>query len=185
VFFSILTSNVVYAQLYVGNTSDKTQLATLGLSSPFIYKNSDKGIYNVTIKSGESSPSSGLNFEIVFLNASSSNLKGTPPNASSTETEVTTVPAVIEHVIPVKSFDMRIISTDGKELSKKISEVPRGGRILENINLNNYTGNISINLTNIVPDPSIVDIVKKQLKVLSKQSDLRDSINIEAQVTKS
>jgi len=174
---------VVFAQLYVGNT-EKTQLATLGLSSPLIYKTSDKGIYNVTIKSGESSPSSGLNFEIVFLNASLSNLNASPPNASSTETEITTVPTVIEHVIPVKSFDMRLISSDGKELSKKISEVPRGGRILENINLNNYTGNISINLTNIVPDPSIVDIVKKQLKVLS-QSDLRDSVNIEAQVTNS
>ena len=41
--------------------------------------------------------------------------------------------------------------------ANKINEIPRGGRILENVNLNNYTGNITINLDNIVPDQSIDD----------------------------
>ncbi len=176
------------AQLNGGNTSEKKfQLATLGLSSPAIYKISEKGVYNVTIKSGQSSPSSGLNFEIVFLNASSSNFSplNADSNVNSTDMLRLTVPSVIEHVIPVKSFDVKVVSTDGKELAKKLNEVPRGGRILENINLNNYAGNITINIDNIVPDPSLTDIVKKHLKVSTNQSDLRDSVNIDAQVIES
>ena len=125
VLFSIFISNMVFAQLNVGNQSEKKQLATLGLSSPVIYKISERGVYNVTIKSGESSSPSGLNFEIVFLNATSSSLSGSPPNATSTQTEGVTVPSVIEQVIPVKSFDMKIISIDGKELARKINEIPR------------------------------------------------------------
>lgn len=96
VLFSVFISNMVLAQLNVGNPSEKKQLATIGLSSPAIYKVSEKGIYNVTIKSGESSSPSGLNFEIVFLNASSGTLSGSPPNATSTQTQGVTVPSVIE-----------------------------------------------------------------------------------------
>ena len=62
-----------------------------------------------------------------------------------------TVPSVIEHVIPVKSFDIRVTSSDGQELLKKVNEIPRGGRILEHVDLNNYTGNITISLDNIIP----------------------------------
>ena len=51
-----------------------------------------------------------------------------------------TIPSVIEHVLPIKSFDMRIASIDSKDSQEKINEIPRGGRILENVNLNNYTG---------------------------------------------
>jgi hypothetical protein len=182
--FYLFSSNVVLAQLSVDNSSEKA-LATLGISSPVTYKISDKGLYNITIKSAESSPSSGLNFEIVFLNASSSSFSASPANASSTVTQKITVPAIVENVIPVESFDIRILSIDGKELSKKINEIPRGGRILENLKLNNYIGNISINIDNIVPHASVADILKKQMKLSSNQSDLRDSVHLEEQVVKS
>lgn len=187
-----LTSNVALAQLSADNPPEKKALSTVGLSSPLIHKISEKGIYNITIKSGESVIPSGLNFEIVFLNASSPILNATPAkaesNVTSTDTLTTTgltIPSVIEHVVPVKSFDMRITSIDGKELANKIDEIPRGGRILENVNLNNYTGNITINLGNIVPDPSINEIIKKQVKPPSNQSDVRDSVKVEARIVKS
>jgi len=80
---------------------------------------------------------------------------------------------------------MRIASIDGKDLVNKINEIPRGGRILENVNLNNYTGNITINLDNIMPDQSIDDIIKKQMKAPLNQSDVRDSLKIEAKVRNS
>ena len=75
------TTNVALAQLSADNPSEKKALSNIGLSSPLIQKISDKGIYNVTIKSGQSSIPSGLNFEIVFLNASSPNLDATPPGS--------------------------------------------------------------------------------------------------------
>ena len=93
-----------------------------------------------------------------------------------------TVPSVIEHVVPVKSFDIRVTSNDGQELLKKVNEIPRGGRILENVNLNNYIGNITINLDNIVPDSSVNDTIKKQSEMAANQTDVRDSVKIDGQV---
>jgi hypothetical protein len=192
VLFSILTPNIAMAQLSADIPAEKKAMSTVGLSSPLIHSISEKGIYNITIKSGESSLFSGLNFEIIFLNASSPILNATPAkaetNVTSTDTLTTTgltIPSVIEHVLPVKSFDMRIASIDGKDLVNKINEIPRGGRILENVNLNNYTGNITINLDNIMPDQSIDDIIKKQMKAPLNQSDVRDSVKIEAKVRNS
>jgi hypothetical protein len=175
----------------VDNPSDKKALLNIGFSSPLIAKISDKGIYNITIKSGLSSIPSGLNFEIVFLNASSSILEAAPAGAetnTSLDKEQSvglTVPSVIEHVIPVKSFDIRVSSPEGKELLNSTGEIPSGGRILENVNLNNYTGNVSIALSNIVPDSNFIDSIKKQLQTTSNQTDVSDSVNIEAQVVKS
>jgi hypothetical protein len=184
------TANLSFAQLSVDNPTDKKALKEIGLSSPLIQKISDKGIYNITLKSGQSPFSSGLNFEIVFLNASSRNMNTPPSGAESNTTTDTpsatglTIPSVVEHVIPVKSFDVAITSNDGKELVKKIDEIPRGGRILENVNLNGYTGNITISLYNIVPDSDITDIIKKQLKV-SNETAVVDSAKFQTEVVKS
>lgn len=184
------TANLSFAQLAVDNPTDKKALKEIGLSSPLIQKISDKGIYNITLKSGQSPFSSGLNFEIVFLNASSRNMNTPPSGAESNTTTDTlsgtglTIPSVVEHVIPVKSFDVAITSNDGKELVKKTDEIPRGGRILENVNLNGYTGNITISLYNIVPDSDITDIIKKQLKV-SNETAAVDSAKFQTEVVKS
>jgi hypothetical protein len=191
VLYAIFTTNVVLAQLSPDNPSEEKALSNIGLSSPLIQKISDKGIYNVTIKSGQSSLPSGLNFEIVFLNASSPTLTAAPSGAESNITLDSpaatglTVPSVVEHVIPVKSFDIRITSADGQELFKKTNEIPRGGRILENVNLNNYTGNITIMLDNIVPDSTVNDLIKKQVQLASNQTDIRDSVKVEGRVVKS
>ena len=128
VLISTFSTNLVFAQLSVENPSDEKALSTIGLSSPLIHKISDRGIYNVTIKSGQSSLPSGLNFEIVFLNATSPSLSGPPSGAESNatldspEASGLTVPSVVEHTIAVKSFDVAITSNDGKELVKKTNE---------------------------------------------------------------
>jgi hypothetical protein len=180
-----LSTNSAFAQPSVGNYSEKKEQMTLALGSPIIYKLSDKQLYNVTIKSAESSQASGLNFEIVFLNATSGSFNASPSNASSTASQEVTVPVVVENVVPVKSFDIKVLTKDGKELAKKINEIPKGGIILENVNLNNYTGIISINIDNIVPDPGVADILKKQLMSNSNQTDLRDSVHMSEQIQKS
>ena len=111
--------------LSVDKPSEEKAVSTIGLSSPLIHKISDKGIYNVMIKSGRSSLPSGLNFEIVFLNTTSPLLSGPPSGAESNATldspEATglTVPSVVEHTIPVKSFDIKVTSLGGQEAIQK------------------------------------------------------------------
>ena len=191
ILISISATTLVFAQLSVDNPSEEKALSSIGLSSPLIHKISERGIYNVTIKSGQSSLPSGLNFEIVFLNTTSPSLSAPPSGAESNATldspEATglTVPSVVEHTIAVKSFDIRVTSPGGQELFKKTNEIPRGGRILENINLNNYIGNITISLDNIIPDSAVIDLIKKQVQLTSNQTDVRDSVKIEGQVVKS
>ena len=183
------TANLSFAQLSVDNPSEKKAFSQVGLDSPFIQKLSDKGIYNITLKSAQSSSLSGLNFEIVFLNASFKNPNSPLPGAESNVTLDNpaavglTVPSVVEHVIPVKSFNIAILSNDGKELLKRMNEIPRGGRILENVNLNGFAGNITISLYDIIPDQSVTNIIKKQLE--SNESSIIDSAKIQSTVVKS
>jgi hypothetical protein len=190
ILLTAFTANLCFAQLSVDNPSDKKNLSEVGLSKPIIQKISDKGIYNITLKSGQSSPASGLNFEIVFLNASFKNTNAPLPGAESNITLDNpaavglTVPSAVEHVIPVKSFDISIASTDGKEIFKKINEIPKGGRILENVNLNGYTGNLTVSLNNIVPDDAVKDLIKKQLKA-SNETAIIDSVKFQTSAVQS
>ena len=55
---------------------------------------------------------------------------------------------------------------------------------MENVNLNGYTGNITINLYNIVPDSDIKDILKNQLKT-SNETEVIDSAKFQTEVVKS
>lgn len=139
------------------------------LISPVMQQISDKGTYLVAIKSGQSSISTGLNIEILFLNKTSPNLSAPPPNAesnlSSTEYNKSSgmvIPSVIERTLPVKSYDIIINSSDGQEIWKKVNQVPQGGRGPQTIMMDNYDiGNITIGITNIVPDPTVVDILNQ------------------------
>ena len=139
------------------------------LITPILQKISDKGTYLIAIKSGQSPISTGLNIEIVFLNKTSPYLNAPPPNAesnlSSTEYNKSSgmvVPSVIERTLPVKSYDITINSSDGKEIWKKANQIPQGGRGPQTIMLDNYDiGNITIAINNIVADPTVVDILNQ------------------------
>lgn len=181
-----------FAQLEVNNTSDEKNLQTLQLSKPILQKLSNNKVYMVTLKSGQASSLYGLNFEIVFLNASYTNLNTPPTNAESNvttdrqDTVGMTVASVVEQVIPVKSFDIRILGNNGNELFNKTGEIPQGGRILEKVDLKNYTGHVTIDINNIILDPSWNEIVKKQLKQASDPSEtIRDSVKFDSEVIKS
>jgi len=72
------------------------------------------------------------------------------------------IPSVIERTLPVKSYDIVINSGDGKEIWKKTDQVPQGGRGPQSIVLDNYDiGNVTISISNIVPDPTIVDSLNR------------------------
>jgi hypothetical protein len=140
------------------------------LISPILQKISDKGTYLVTVKSGQSSISTGLNMEIVFLNKTSPYLNAAPPNAesnlSSTEYNKSSglvVPSVVERTVPVKSYDLVIYSNDSKELWKKVNQTTQGGRAPQTIMLKDYDiEDITISIKNIVPDPALANILNQQ-----------------------
>ena len=179
-------------QSVLNQTDEDKGLQSLQLSKPILQKLSDNKVYAVTLKSGQASPLYGLNFEIVFLNATSTNLSSPPPNAESNVTTDRqdavgmTVPSVVEQVIPVKSFDIKIFGNSGNKLFDKTGQIPQGGRILEKVDLKNYTGPLTIELNNIVLEPSWNAIVKKQLNQTSDASEIiRDSVKFETEVIKS
>ena len=124
---------VTYAQSVFNKTTEDKSLQSLQLGKPILQKLSDNKVYAVTLKSGQATPLYGLNFEIVFLNATSTNLNAPPPNAESNvttdrqDTVGMTVPSVVEQVIPVKNFDIHITGNDGKKLFDKVGESPHGG----------------------------------------------------------
>lgn len=142
----------------------------VSLISPVLQKISDKGTYLVTVKSGQSSISTGLNIEILFLNKTCPYLNAPPPNAesnlSSTEYNKSSglvVPSVVERTVPVKSYDIVINSNDSKELWKKVNQTTQGGRAPQTIMLKDYDiGDITISIKNIVPDPALANILNQQ-----------------------
>ena len=164
---TFLLPNMGFSQPSPNSTVEDGQ--EVKLISPVMQQISDKGTYLVTIKSGQSSISTGLNIEILFLNKSSPYLSAPPPNAesnlSSTESNKSSgmvIPSVIEKTLPVKSYDITINSNDGQEIWKKVNQVPQGGRGPQTIMMDNYDiGNITIGITNIVPDPTVVDILNQ------------------------
>ena len=159
--------NIGFSQSAVNSTAVDREVK---LGSPILQKVSDKGTYLVSIKSGQSALSTGLNIEIVFLNKTSPHLNAPPPNSesnlSSTEYKKSSglvIPSVMERTIPVKSYDIVINSSDGKEIWKKTNQVPQGGRGPQTIVLKDYDiGNVTISIQNIVADPALVDILNKQ-----------------------
>ena len=142
-------------------------------------KISDKGNYRVQIMwnalssqggsampSGNAKPSptipkQGFEMEIDFLNASAplptgktvpqkeSTIKSESPVGASVNQIPT--PSIIQTTVPVDSYDITIYSDHGQELWKKLNQPVTAGRgvqrvIFEN---SNYTGGITIQITNI------------------------------------
>jgi hypothetical protein len=171
---TVVTIAIIFSLPNIGfaqNSENASQSvgAEVKLITPVLQKISDKGTYLIAIKSGQSPLSTGLNLEIVFLNKTSPYLSAPPPNAesnlSSTEYNKSSglvIPSVIERTLPVKSYDITLSSSDGKEIWKKANQTPQGGRGPQTIVLDNYgIGNVTITINNIVADPTVVDIINQ------------------------
>ncbi|HKQ22692.1 MAG TPA: hypothetical protein VJS91_11675, partial [Nitrososphaeraceae archaeon] len=81
IFIMFMLPNIGYSQ-FTNNSVVKVD-QEVKLVTPIQQRISDKGTYLVAIKSGQSSISSGLNIEIVFLNKTSPYLSAPPANAES------------------------------------------------------------------------------------------------------
>ena len=171
IIFTLLITLMLPSIGYSQSTSNSTAKdgQEVKLITPIQQRISDKGTYLVAIKSGQSPISTGLNIEIVFLNKTSPYLSAPPPNAESNlcsteynKTSGMVIPSVIERTLPVKSYDIVINSGDGKEIWKKTDQIPQGGRGPQSIVLDNYDiGNVTISITNIEPDPTIIDSLNR------------------------
>jgi hypothetical protein len=174
-FFIIVTFLVMLMLPSIGysqstNNSTVKDGQEVKLITPIQQKISDKGTYLIAIKSGQAPISTGLNIEIVFLNKTSPYLSAPPPNSESNlssneynKTSGMVIPSVVERILPVKSYDIIINSGDGKEIWKKTDQATQGGRGLQSIVLENYDiGNVTISITNIVPDSTIVDSLNQK-----------------------
>lgn len=61
------------------------------------------------------------------------------------------VPSTLERVVPIKNFDLIIYDSQGDELWKKINQTALNGRGFYDVNFNEYRGNLTILVDNIVP----------------------------------
>jgi hypothetical protein len=131
-----------------------------GEEVPILEQVSDKGIYRVQLRWAQLplNPEDAFALEVVFLNASSPRANSTSfpqaeSNFSGAGSEAgATVPNIIETPLPVKSYDITIYADDGAELWKQVNQPGQGGRAGQNIQLeSNYTGPVTIEITNIRP----------------------------------
>jgi hypothetical protein len=142
-------------------TQDDLQLNATG-GEPVLEQMSDKGIYRVLFRWPQDTlnPQGAIQVEMVFLNASAP--EPTPENFPQTETNATgastpgasgfTDPGIVESTLPIESYDIAIYADDGRELWKKVDQPGLGGRGTQRIDFaGNYTGPVTINITDIRP----------------------------------
>lgn len=145
------------------NTTEGGLLNATGSDEPLLEQTSEKGIYLVEIRWPQDPVSVSqrlLQIEMAFLNASSP--RPSAENFPQTETNTTgqstpgasgfTDPSIIETTLPVESYDIAIYADDGRELWKKMDQPGLGGRGTQRIDFEgNYTGPVTINITDIRP----------------------------------
>lgn len=152
---------------------------------PELEQMSDKGIYRVLFRWPEVTlnPQGAIQVEIVFLNASAP--EPTPENFPQTETNETgqstpgasgfTDPSIIETTLPVESYDIAIYADDGRELWKQEDQPGLGGRGTQRIEFaSNYTGSVTINITDIRPGWDVGETTTAE--------DMTDSVSFTATV---
>jgi hypothetical protein len=144
----------------VGSPSLNTTGSDTGV--PIIEQNSTNGTYLVQLRWPQVplNPDGTFEFQLFFLNASSPRdvnqtvaLSYTnQSNSASINQTGSTVPVVVENILPIASYDIAIYSADGKLLWEKTKQPGEGGMPGQRVLLEgNYTGPVSIKVTNILP----------------------------------
>ena len=138
-----------------------TQLNATSTDVPVLEQISEKGIYRVELKWPQtiSDVEDALQVEIVFNNASapmptSNTIPQREDNFTDSGIEdARTVPEVLGgEPMQVESYDMAIYTPDGRKLWEQLDQPGQGGRGTQRIELDsNYTGPVSIDISNIKP----------------------------------
>jgi hypothetical protein len=168
----LIASSLSFAGLSLAITN-KTSSTTATESNNTDINNNTKGAavekisyygkYRVQIMWTQSSlslPKKGFDMEIDFLNASAP--LPAPKTVPQRETSIkgesslgvsrSNVPQILQPLIPVESYDIAIYSDTGKVLWSKVNEPTTAGRGISSVKfVNDYTGVITIHITNIKP----------------------------------
>ncbi len=171
------------------------RLATIDSDIPVLENVSEMGIFNVQLRWPEVplNPDRSFQVQAVFLNASApdpspesipqerTNLSGQSP----TDAGMFVIPEAIERRVPVTSYDMTILSAEGKELWKEVNRPGTGGAAEERIILDEeYYGPVTIVIDNIIPGWDVASsIIEDDDPILpSRGEEIRDSVTFTARV---
>jgi hypothetical protein len=165
-------------------TQDDPALNATGTEEPILEELSDKGIYRVQFRW----PQVTLNeqgawqVEIVFLNASAP--EPTAQNIPQTETNTTGAstpnasgfndPGIVENTLAVESYDIAIYDPAGSVLWEQADQPGLGGRGTQRVDIGNYTGPVTVNITDIRPGWELGDTATAE--------DMTDSVSFSATV---
>ena len=135
------------------------------LESPLLATNTTNNVLNIELKSSPSHDITNFPIEIAFLNGSlpKHTAESIAPMESNKSGDIPSywglsVPSVLERIVPIKNFDVIIYDSEGKELWKKTNQSATDGRGFFDVNFNNYKGNLTILVDNIVPiNNTIID----------------------------
>jgi hypothetical protein len=147
---------------------NNAELNSTSSDIPVLEQESDKGIYKVQLRwpTVVVDPQDAIQIELVFLNASapepsSATVPQREGNATGSGTEAgltvpgsetdEPLPTPIEHTLPIESYDIAVYSSDGAELWKQVDQPGAGGRGTQRLTLGNYTGPVTIEVTDIKP----------------------------------
>lgn len=148
----------------INGTGGRELNSTGGNSNlPMIEQLSEKGMYIVQMRWAQLqlSADASVSVEFVFLNASAPHNAIIPlveQQSTGHENDVGSGNVEVESTLPVKSYDITVYADDGRELWNKTEQAGEGGRAGQLIVFDaNYTGPITVELTNIMPGWDIGD----------------------------
>lgn len=160
---------------------------------PILEQVSDKGIYKVQLRwpTVVVDSQNAIQIELVFLNASapepsSATIPQREGNATGSGTEAgltvpgseteEPLPTPIEPTLPVESYDITVYTSDGAELWKQVDQPGAGGRGTQRLMLGNYTGPVTIEITDIRPGFDVGETAT------AAGEDMTDSVTFSATV---
>jgi hypothetical protein len=151
-----------------------------GSELPLLEKVSDNGTYLVQLvwPTLPLNPDNAFDLQVFFLNASDP--RGINGTAAQPETNFTgsgieaggTVPEAMQSIIDVESYDIAIYSDDGSVLWQKMDQPGVGGSAGERVIIGNYTGPVTIEITDIRPGS----------ETATAAGDMTDSVRFTASV---
>lgn len=177
-----------------GADEGQPRLEAIDSDVPVLENASEKGIFRVQLRWPEVplNPQGAFQIQAVFLDASA------PPPSPETIPQARTnqsgqspsdlgrivTPEAIERRVPVTSYDMTILSDEGRELWKAVDRPGTGGFAGERITFEEeYYGPITIVIDNIVPGWDVAAASGADDPILAGQGEeIRDSVTFTARV---
>jgi hypothetical protein len=142
------------------NEDNNTRLNSTGGDYPLLEQLSDNGNYLVRLAwpTLPLNPDNAFDLQVFFLNPHEPT--GTNGTAAAPESNTTgsgqvggsiTVPDTLNRLVDVESYDITIYTDDGSVLWQKMDQPGMGGLPGERVLVGNYTGPVTIEITDIRP----------------------------------